>query len=83
MATIVADTHKVITRLVERGFTQDQAKALTDVLSDLDLSEIATKADLNDLKFELAREIHGLSWRIFGLLLAQGALVIAILQLLG
>jgi hypothetical protein len=37
---------------------------------------------LKDLRIELTREIHGLSWRIFGLLLAQGALVIAILQFL-
>lgn len=82
MATIIADTHKIITKLVERGYTKDQAEALTEVLQDLDLSELATKADLNELRIQLTGEIHGLSWRIFGLLLAQGALVIAILQLL-
>jgi hypothetical protein len=75
MATIVADTHKVITKLVERGYTQDQAEAFTEVLQDLDFSELATKSDLKDLRYQL-------TWNFFGLLLAQGALVIAILQLL-
>lgn len=82
MATIIADTHRVILKLVERGYTKDQAEALTEVLQELDLSELATKADLNELRMQLTGEIHGLSWRIFGLLLAQGALVIAVLQLL-
>lgn len=82
MATIVADTHKVIPKLVERGYTQDQAEAFTEVLQDLDLSELATKADLQELRIQLTGEIHGLSWKMSGLLFAQGALVIAILQLL-
>lgn len=82
MATIVSDTHKVITKLVERGYTKDQAEAFTEVLQDLDFSDLATKADLNELRIQLTSEINGLSWRIFGLLLAQGALVISILQFL-
>jgi hypothetical protein len=67
---------------VERGYTKDQAEALTEVLKELDLNELATKNDLNELRMGLTAEIHGLSWKMFGLLLAQGALVIAVLQLL-
>jgi hypothetical protein len=80
MATIVADTHKLITKLSERGFTRVQAEALTEALQELDFSELVTKANLKELEIKLTKEINSLSWKISGLLLAQGALVVAILQ---
>jgi hypothetical protein len=46
-----------------------------DDLQKLNLSELATKSDLKNLRYQL-------TWNLFGLLMAQGALVIAILQLL-
>lgn len=75
MATIIYDTHKIVTKLAERGFTEDQAVAITEVLQELDLSDLATKSDVKDLKYELTRNF-------FALLLAQGALVVAALQFL-
>lgn len=45
------------------------------MLQELYFSELATKSDLKDLRYQL-------TWNFFGLLMAQGALVIAILQLL-
>ena len=82
MVTIVYDTHKIVTKLAERGFTEDQAVAITEALQELDLSELAAKSDLAGLEQRLADRIHRMTAQFFGMLLAQGALVISILQLL-
>ena len=50
MATIAIDTYKVIKRLQERGFTKDQAEALVAVAQEIDLSGLATKDDIKDLR---------------------------------
>jgi hypothetical protein len=72
MQTLVIDTYKVITRLQQKGFTKDQAEALVSAAQDLDLSGIATKEDLQDLKLDLIK------WMV-GTQLAYGAIIVAIL----
>jgi len=47
---IIADTHKVINLLRERGFTQDQAEGIIQVFGEIDTSFIATKSDVAELK---------------------------------
>ncbi len=79
MATIAIDTHNVMKRRQERGFTKDQAEALVAAAQEIDLSAFATKADLNDA-------IRGLEVRIYKFLFAamsaQTALIVGLLQLL-
>jgi hypothetical protein len=53
--TIVLDTHKVITRLKDRGFTEEQATGITEVVQEIDLSELATKSDLQELKVDMMK----------------------------
>ena len=51
------DTHESVKSLTAAGFTDTQAEALTDILKravDIDVSNIATKADLADLRTEIA-----------------------------
>ena len=72
MATIAFDTHKVITLLENRGFTKQQAEALISAAQDIDISTVATKTDLQDLKLDLIK------WMI-GTQLAYGAIIIAIM----
>ena len=77
MTTIVADTHKVIQSLEKRGFTKEQAEGVTQALQELDLREFATKADL---KAELAKLENTMIKWLVGALIAQTALLIAVLQ---
>jgi hypothetical protein len=54
------DTHDSVKSLTAAGFAEAQAEALTAVPKravDIDLSNIATKADLADLRRELSAEI--------------------------
>jgi hypothetical protein len=85
MKTITFDTYKVVNMLQTKGFTKDQAEALVEAAKEIDLSEIATKGDLKDLKNELHGEIRELQinlmkW-ITGMLLAQAGLIVALLQI--
>lgn len=57
------DTHESVKSLTAAGFTDTQAEALTAVVKravDIDLSNIATKADLADLRRELSTEVADL-----------------------
>jgi hypothetical protein len=82
MATIAIDTYKVIKRLQERGFTKDQAEALVSVAQEIDLSALATKVDLKDLRLDFEKALHRQTWGLIGVIFAQGAFVIAVLQFL-
>lgn len=80
MAEAIAfDTHRFVKHLTQKGFTQEQAEALAEEQVNLLDSNLATKADLelglSHLKVEL------LKW-MFGALIAQGGLVVALIKLL-
>jgi hypothetical protein len=79
MAIAITDTHKLISKLQQRGFSAQQAEGITEALRELDASGLATKADLQNLKIDLIK------W-ITGVLLVHGlgtaALTVALLQLL-
>jgi len=73
MQTLVIDTNGIIKKLEARGFSRAQAEGITEALKKLDTSTLATKSDLNDLELRLVK------W-IAGMLLAQGALIVALIQ---
>ncbi len=50
METITFDTHKFIKRLTEHGFTEEQAEVLADEQVNLINSNLASKADIEELK---------------------------------
>jgi hypothetical protein len=65
MAVTSLDTHEVVKELLAAGFTGDQAEAVTRVVrrsQDIDLSNLATKADLQVGLAETKSEI--LKWMI-------------------
>jgi hypothetical protein len=74
-ANIVYDRYSVIQKLQKRGFTHDQAEAIAEVLTDSDVSHLVTKLDLE-------RALHRQTWGLVGVIFAQAAFVIAVLQLL-
>jgi hypothetical protein len=82
MQTLVIDTYKIITRLQQKGFTKDQAEALVSAAQEIDLSALATKEDLKDLRLEFEKALHRQTWGLVGVIFAQGAFVIAVLQFL-
>ena len=87
------DTLKYSKRLVEAGFTTTQAEALAEEQARLIDERLATKRDLKDLEGALKRDIAEvkrdiaeakidiLKW-VAGLLLAQAAVIAALVKLL-
>ena len=57
MNTIPLDTHKTIRKLIERGFTQEQAEGVVEVLTE---SELLTK-DYFEARLYRALLVHGLT----------------------
>ena len=79
MQTLVIDTNGVVKKLEQRGFSRAQAEGITEALKELDTSKLVTKADLH---VALANQsITIIKW-MTGMLLAQGALIVALLEYL-
>ncbi len=84
MATVL-DTHRVVKRLQDAGASEQLAETWTDILREsreLDLSQLATKADIAEVRRELVElKAELLKWMV-GLLLGQAALVATLVKLL-
>jgi DNA-binding phage protein len=82
------DTHETVKSLTAAGFTDGQAEALTHALrqtQNIDLSNLATKADLGreaaDLRREMAEiKADMIKW-VVGMGFAQVAMILAVLKL--
>ncbi len=79
MASITFDTLKFVERLKAAGVPEAQAKAEAEALAEalsetVTIKELTTKSDLTQLKLEIIK------W-VAGLLLAQAALVAALVRL--
>ncbi len=82
----IFDTHKAVSMLEKRGLSKAVAEGITDLLKDVTESNLVTKNDLagavQDLKVEFERALHRQTWGLVGVMFAQAAFVIAILQYL-
>jgi len=91
------DTHQTVKNLTAAGFTDTQAEALTQALrqvQQIDLSDLATKADVADVRREMATKIdlenvrremaeikaELIKW-VVGIGFAQVAAILAVLRL--
>ena len=76
---VIRDTHKLIAKLQQRGFSAQQAEGITEAIKEIDASALATKANLQELKVGIIK------W-LSAVLLAHGlgtaGLTVALLQLL-
>ncbi|MDQ7832497.1 MAG: hypothetical protein RDU30_12250 [Desulfovibrionaceae bacterium] len=90
MANTTFDTLAFAKRLMEAGFTERQAEAQVTVLREIVESELATKRDLRELELRLTTEVVKtnaetkadiLKW-VAGMLVAQAALIAALVKLL-
>ena len=82
-AGILYDKHTVIQKLQKRGFSHEQAEVVGEVLTEADLSSLATKADL---ELALAKQSVTIIKWVAGTLIAHSvataALTVALLQYL-
>ena len=81
----IPDTHKLVAKLQERGFTAQQAEVLIEAAREIDTSGFATKRDLTEMQRALESRMSDLKvtliqWMI-GTQLAYAALVIAAIAL--
>ena len=83
MAEAIAfDTHRFVKRLTENGFTERQAETLAEEHVALLNANLATKADIAEVKAQIeAVKADLLKW-LFGALIAQGGLIVALGKLL-
>jgi hypothetical protein len=84
MQTLVIDTNGIVKKLEQRGFSRTQAEGITEALKELDTSTLATKTDLKDavqtLKLAMRDQAISMIMWMTGILLAQGALIVALIQ---
>ena len=83
---IAFDTHRFVKRLTDSGFTGKQAEALAGEYVALLSGNLATRADFMSVKVGLKADIAALKvdllkW-MFGAMIAQGGLIIALVKLL-
>jgi len=88
MATL--DTHAIARSLTDAGAEPKLADAITAAVrqvADRDTDTLATKADLNELRTDLATLEARIAWRFIGALVAvasiQTAILIAVFRMLG
>jgi hypothetical protein len=79
MPALALDTNAAVKKLEHGGLTRAQADAITEVIQTIDISELATKHDL-ELTIE-KQTIKLIAW-FSGALLAQAALVVALIEYL-
>ena len=84
MQTLVIDTNGIVKKLEQRGFSRTQAEGITEALKELDTSTLATKANVDNAvqTLEIAmrdQAITIIKWTT-GILIAQGALIVALIQ---
>ncbi len=83
---IAFDTHRFVKRLTESGFTEKQAETLAEEHVTLLNSNLATKADIAALEAATKANITALKAELlkwmFGALIAQGGLIVALVKLL-
>ena len=69
---VIRDTHKLIAKLQQKGFSPQQAEGITDAIKEVDASALVTKNDLQEVKLDLIK------WMV-GTQLAYGAIIIAVM----
>ena len=90
---IAFDTHRFVKRLTESGFTERQAETLAEEHVALLNANLATKADVAAIHADIAKVEAGLKADIasvkadllkwmFGAMIAQGGLIVALVKLL-
>ena len=73
MSILLQNTHHILASLEKNGFSRHQAEGIVETLQEIDLSHLATKGDLLELRQDIMHDI--LKW-IIPLILGLYALLI-------
>ena len=82
MAAITFDTHRIVKRLKDSGFSEAQAETVTDVFREVresDLSQLVTK---DDLRHEIEILKRDITIRMGGMLVVAVGAVATLVKLL-
>ncbi len=79
---LIADTHRLISHLTEKGFTAQQAEALVEAAQEIDLGDVATKRDINEIVHQMEKLELRLTLKL-GTLTTAGIGVLALLKYFG
>ena len=71
MSAITFDTYKIIKHLQEKGFSREQAEGLVEALQEVDVSQLATKRDLLELRYDLLKWLVPLLLGLYGLIIVK------------
>ena len=71
MASLIKDTHGLVTFLQTQGYSRDQAEAFNVVLREhVNVEELSTKSDIKDLKIEIYKAMGAQALIIIGAVIA-------------
>lgn len=80
MGSLPVDTYRLVNLLKERGFNEQQASGIVEVIQEIDLSSLANRADIRELEVKLRELELRMTIKLGGLIVA-GTGVLAALQL--
>ena len=79
---VIRDTHKLIAKFQDRGFSAKQAEGITEAIKEIDASQLSTKDDITAPRHELREmKVSLIQWMV-GTQIGYGALIIAAVTLL-
>jgi hypothetical protein len=79
---VIRDTHKLIAKLQQRGFSAQEAEGITEAIKEIDAAGLATKEDVQLLRQEIRDlKISLIQW-IISIQLGYGAIIVGVLALL-
>ena len=81
--TFVFDTHRVVKRFIEAGFTEKQAEVIAEEQKELVENNLATKRDIDDVKKEIELLGKDLTIKIYLAIFGALGLFITIMKLIG
>lgn len=86
MSALAFDTHKAVTLLKQAGFEEAQAEAVVTTMGEALGGNVATKADLTEVRVALERDLAALETRltkhIYGVVLAGVGLTVTLTTVL-
>ena len=84
MALALSNTNQLVNRLKESGLTEKQAQAITDVVQQIDLSDLMTRMDfdlgMEQIRGEINRSKVTMIMWVVGLLVAQTAFLLQLIK---
>lgn len=86
MSALAFDTHKAVTALKQAGFEEAQAEAVVTTMGEALGGNVATRADLTEVRVALERDLAALETRltkhIYGVVLAGVGLTVTLTTVL-